>query len=85
MVMPLPAQRHDADWSMLADRARQADKQARFHKREVSRHRRALRECRAEQAGLEAECERLGIELTYTNGEGKRSHGLTDTGYSDAH
>ena len=84
--MPLPAQRPDGDGLLLADRARQADKRARFHKREAARHRRALRECRAEQAGLEAECARLGIELTYTNpnSEGKRSHGCTDTGYCDS-
>ena len=83
--MPLPAQRPDGDGLLLADRARQTDRQARFHKREAARHRRLLRECRAEQAGLEAECARLGIELTYTNGEGKRSHGCIDTGYSDTH
>lgn len=61
--------------NVLVERAWEYGERARLHKREEARHRRASRKCRRKQADLEAECERLGIELTYTNGEGKLSHG----------
>ena len=51
----------------LVEQAQELDRQARFHKLESARHRRCARECRERQAALEAECRRLGIEVTYSN------------------
>lgn len=63
----------------LAEKARLCDEQAQFHKRESARHRRAACEWRRKQADFEAECERLGIEVIYETGEGKKSHGQATT------
>lgn len=39
------------------------DDEAREHKREADRHRRAAQRCREEQAGLETRLRRLGISI----------------------
>lgn len=62
----------------LVAEARSLDEDARYHKREAARHRRAAKEARARQAQLEAECRRRGITVTYTNGEGD-THGRSRT------
>ena len=57
----------------LAVRAQAAKAEAERHKRALSRHRGLLRQARARQAELEAECRRRGIQLIDT-GEGN-AHG----------
>jgi len=70
----------------LAGRAREFDQRARYHRREAGKHRRKLRECRQQQAAIEAECRRLGIEVNYTTGEGRSDfHGQACSKYSDPH
>jgi hypothetical protein len=46
-----------------ADQARRLFEQARFHKREANRHRRAAQEAMQALDRLRADCERLGIRL----------------------
>ena len=67
----------------LVAEARDLDAAARRHKRESQRHREAARDCRQRQAEVEAECRRLGIEITY-HGEGE-THGQTHPRHHDAH
>ncbi len=73
----MPPQSETLQSAALIERARRADGQARFHKRQMARHRRALREWRQKQTDIEAECARLGIELTYIYGAERNSHGRT--------
>lgn len=70
---------------VLVEQARQADGRARFHKRQMAHHRRALRDWRQKQTDIEAECARLGIEVTYLDGAGRNSHGHTYSGPFDSH
>jgi hypothetical protein len=65
-----PAPSDGADASQLVAEARQLDATARDHKRRSGMHRRLAREARTRQAEVEAQCRRLGIEVTYSNGKG---------------
>ncbi len=49
----------------LAQEAVALDVRAQHHKRESQRHREAARDCRQQQAEVEAKCRALGIEIIY--------------------
>ncbi|MBW8638998.1 hypothetical protein K1W69_17510 [Hoeflea sp. WL0058] len=55
--------------ALLAEH-RRLDSQAKTHKREADRHRKAARAARAKQAEIEARCKALGIAVTFSPGEG---------------
>ncbi len=52
----------------LAEQAIALDVRARYHKQQSQNHRDAAKQCRISQAEIEAECRRLGIEITYREG-----------------
>lgn len=49
----------------LIEEARRLDGQARHHKREIGRHRKAAQSAREKQAKIERQCAALGITVTY--------------------
>ncbi|MBN9333860.1 hypothetical protein [Devosia sp.] len=72
------------DPEKLIEEARRLNGQARHHKRESGRHRKAAQSAREKQAEIERQCAALGITVTYEPGKGPLHGHRTDPRPFDA-